>query len=247
MDLRHAFSIIVHGQDFLVPALLLTLRTSLIATAAAAAIGLPIGLAIGLGRFRGRATLHVLANASLGFPPVLLGLILWLVALPPGPLGGLRLGDANHLGRMLCLTQGLLALPYVVALSAGAMQQLGPDLPAQARLLGAGRVQVGVLALREAWIGVIAAVCAGLGASLAEVGAQAVLTGIYPGFYTLAGAVMFHAGVVDTPAALAFAMVLLALMVVVIGAFSLLQHASSSRRARPPRRRPLRAPAEAAA
>src|ERR1700722_9488436 len=89
LQLREAFTIIVHGNDFLASELKLTLHVSAIATVAAGLIGLPIGLTIGLGRFRGRAVLHTLANASLGFPPVLLGLILLLVPAPPRPPGGL--------------------------------------------------------------------------------------------------------------------------------------------------------------
>jgi tungstate transport system permease protein len=233
LELRQAISIIVHGKDSLVTALTLTLHVSAIAGAAAAVIGLPIGLVIGLGRFRGRAVLHTLANASLGFPPVLLGLILYLVADPPGPLGSVfRLSDANHLTSTLCICQAILALPYVVALSAAAVQQLGPDLLAQARLLGAGRFQVIALALREAWVGIAAALIAGLAATLTEVGAQAVLTGLWPGSSTLAGSVMFQADSVNTPAALACAIVLLAIVVILLGALSLLQHTASGRRGR---------------
>lgn len=233
LDLHHAVSMIVHGDNSLVSALTLTLHVSAIASAAAAVIGLPIGLVIGLGRFRGRALVHTLANASLGFPPVLLGLILWLVCDPPGPLGALlRLSDANHLTSTLCICQAILALPYVVALSAAAVQQLGPELPAQARLLGAGRIQVTVLAVREAWVGIAAALIAGLAATLTEVGAQAVLTGLWPGASTLAGSVMFQADTVNTPAALACAIVLLGIVGVLIGFVSLLQHTRSGRQTR---------------
>ncbi len=233
LEFHHALSIIAHGDDSLVSALTLTLRVSAIAGAAAAAIGLPIGLTIGLGRFRGRAVMHTLANASLGFPPVLLGLILLLVCDPPGPLGGLfRLSDADHLTSTLCICQGILALPYVVALSAAAVQQLGPDLPAQARLLGAGRLQLATLAVREARVGIAVALIAGVAATLSEVGAQAVLTGLWPGSSTLAGSVLFDANTVDTPAALACAIVLLGIVVLLLGAISLLQHRAGSRRGR---------------
>jgi tungstate transport system permease protein len=233
LELRQAISIIAHGRDSVLSALTLTLHVSAIATLAAALIGLPIGLTIGIGRFRGRALLHTLANASLGFPPVLLGLILYLVCDPPGPLGSVfRLSDANHLTSTLCICQAILALPYVVALSAAAVQQLDPNLLSQARLLGAGRVQVTALALREAWIGIVAALIAGLAATLTEVGAQAVLTGLWPGSSTLAGSVMFQADSVNTPAALACAIVLMAIVVILLGALTLLQHTAAGRRRR---------------
>jgi tungstate transport system permease protein len=227
LDLQSAFTIIFNGYYYLWPSVLLTLHVSAIASAGAAVVGLPLGVIIGIGRFRGRAVLHTLANASLGFPPVLLGLSLWLVGDPPGPLGALRVSDINRLTSTLCLIQGLLALPYIVALSASAVQALGPELPAQARLLGAGRLQLAVLAVREARIGIIAALLAGVAATFAEVGAQAVLTGLSPGNYTLVGGVLFYStDSVSAPAALAFAIVLFAIVVVLIGSISLLQHRS---------------------
>ena len=117
-------------------------------------IGLPLGLAIGLGRFRGRRVLQILANASLGLPPVIVGLFLFLLFVPQGPLGSLHLPLTR---KAVFIAQTVLALPYVVALSAAAIQGLPPGLLAQARLLGAGRRQLAVLALREARIGVLAA------------------------------------------------------------------------------------------
>jgi ABC-type tungstate transport system substrate-binding protein len=120
----------------------------------------------------------------------------------------------------------------VVALSAAAVQQLEGDLLAQARLLGAAKLQVTALAMREAWVGIAAALIAGLAATLTEVGAQAVLTGLDPSASTLVGSVLFQADSVNTPAALACAIVLLAIVVILLGAFSLLQHTAAGRRGR---------------
>src|SRR6478609_2688650 len=86
-----AVSLIVHGDPYLMGLLWVTLRLAVVSTTAALIIGLPIGAALGLGRFRGRRALHVLANASLALPPVVVGVVLLIFILPQGPLGSLRI------------------------------------------------------------------------------------------------------------------------------------------------------------
>ena len=89
------------------------------------------------------------------------------------------------------VAQTILALPYIVALTPAAIQGLPPGLLAQARALGAGRVQLSVLALREAKIGVLAAVIAALGAALSEVGAVVIVGGNIQNYdQTLASAIL---------------------------------------------------------
>ena len=137
----------------------MTIRVAIISTASALVIGLPIGLAIGLGRFRGRRALHILANASLALPPVLVGVFVLILLLPQGAFGSL---DIAFTLRGVYVAQTILALPYIVALVPAAIQGLPPGLLAQARVLGAGRRQLSLLALREAKIGVLAAVIAAI-------------------------------------------------------------------------------------
>ena len=167
-ELKKALPLIVHGNPQLLDVIWFTLQVALVATTAACVIGLPIGLALGLGRFRGRNVCRALANASLAVPPVLVGVFLFVLFSPPAPLGFLHL---IYTRRVVFVAQTILALPFVVALSAAAVQALPAGLLTQARLLGAGRLQLWGLALREARIGVIAAVIAALGTSLSEVAA----------------------------------------------------------------------------
>ena len=167
-----------------------TLQVAVIATVVAAAIGLPIGLAIGLGRFRGRRVLQVLANASLGLPPVLVGLFLFLFSCRKARSARCTSSDTK---RAVFIAQTILALPYIVALSAAAIQGLPPAVLAQARALGAGRRQLCTLALREARIGVIAAVIAALGSALSEVGAIVIVGGNVYGYdQTLASGALYR-------------------------------------------------------
>lgn len=219
-ELRAAVPLILHGDPYLVNVIEFTLRVAVVATAVASVIGLPLGLALGLGRFPGRGVLRVLANASLGMPPVLVGLVLFLAFTPAGPLGALHL-NATRTG--VIVAQSILALPYTIALTAAAVEALPAGLPAQARLLGAGRLQLWTLALREARIGVMAGVIAALATSLAEVAAIVIVGGNAYGYdQTLASAALFETGAAQYAEAVAIGIVLLALIVVLMGGLSLL-------------------------
>ena len=221
-ELIRAVPMIVHGNPTLLSVIWFTIQLAVIATTSAAVIGLPIALAIGLGRFRGRRTLQILANASLGLPPVVAGFFLFLLFVPQGPLGGLHL---NITRRGVFVAQTVLALPYVVALSAAAIQGLPPGLLGQARLLGAGRRQLSQLALREARIGVMAALIAALGTSLSEVGAIVIVGGNVYGYdQTLASATLYEANAARYADAVAIAIVLIGLILLLMCALGVLQH-----------------------
>jgi len=229
-ELRSAVPLIVHGNPYLLSIVSFTVEVAAIATAAAALIGLPIGLAIGLGRFRGRHALHVLANASLGLPPVLVGLFLFLILVPQGPLGSLHLLITKQ---AVFIAQAILALPYVVALTAAAIQGLPQGLLSQARVLGAGRRQLATLALREARIGVMAALIAALGSALSEVGAIVIVGGNVYGFdQTLASAALYEANAARYDDAVAIGIVLIALILVLMCAIGVLQQQGAGIRLR---------------
>jgi tungstate transport system permease protein len=221
-ELTRAVPMIVHGNPTLLSVIWFTIQVAVIATTGAVAIGLPIALAIGLGRFRGRRTLQILANASLGLPPVVAGFFMFLLFVPQGPLGALHL---NITRRGVFIAQTVLALPYVVALSAAAIQGLPPGLLGQARLLGAGRRQLSLLALREARIGVMAAIIAALGTSLSEVGAIVIVGGNVYGYdQTLASATLYEANAAHYADAVAIAIVLIGLILLLMCGLGMLQH-----------------------
>src|SRR6516162_4560066 len=215
-ELRQAIPLITSGNDYILNLTWVTIRVAVVATTGALVIGLPIGLALGLGRFRGRRALQILANATLALPPILGGLFVLLLTLPQGVLGGLHYAFTIN---AVYIAQTLLALPFIVALTPAAIQGLPPGLLDQARALGAGRVQLGVFALREAKIGVIAAVIAALGATIAEVGAVIIVGGNFQGSdETLASALLEQFNYTGhDPYATAIALVLLAVILVLIG------------------------------
>jgi len=219
--LTRSVPLIFHGDPTLWGVIGFTLEVAILATGAAAVIGLPLALAIGLGRFRGRRVLHLLANASLGLPPVVVGLVLFLVFVPQGPLGSLQLPLTRQ---AVLIAQTVLALPYVVALGAAAVQGMAPGLSDQARALGAGRAQLALLAVREARIGVFAALIAAMGTSLSEVGAIVIVGGNVYGYdQTLASAALYDANAAHYEQAVATGIVLIVLILVLMGGLGVLQ------------------------
>lgn len=229
-ELRVAMPLIWHGNPYLFSIIWFTLQVAALATAMATLIGLPIGLALGLGRFRGQNILRSLANASLALPPVLVGAILYLLMVPQAPLGSLQLIWTRQ---AVVIGQTILALPFIVALSAAAIQALPPGLLEQAKLLGAARRQLWTLALREARIGVIAAVIAALGTSLSEVAAVTILGGnIYGHDQTLASATLYEVDAAHYADAVAIAIVLIAMILVLMCGLGVLQHQGNGIRMR---------------
>lgn len=225
-QISRAIPLIASGNSYIVSVTWVTIRVAFVSTAIALVIGLPVGLAIGLGRFRGRRALHILANASLALPPVIAGVGVLLLLLPRGVFGSLHIAFTLQ---AVYVAQTILALPYIVALTPAAVQGLAPGLLAQARALGASRLQLAALALREAKIGVLAATIAALASTLSEVGAVVIVGGNIQNYdQTLASAVLQQINdYTNYPYALAIGIVLLALILLLLGALTALQQRTS--------------------
>jgi tungstate transport system permease protein len=225
-EITRAIPLILSGNAYIVDVTWVTIRVALVATAIALVIGLPIGLTIGLGRFRGRRALHILANMSLALPPVIVGIVVLLLLLPHGVFGSLHIAFTLQ---AVYVAQTILALPYIVALTPAAVLGLPQGLLDQARSLGASRLQLAALALREAKIGVLAAAIAALGSTLSEVGAVVIVGGNIQNYdQTLASAVLQQINdYTNYPYALAIGIVLLALVLVLLGALTVLQQRTS--------------------
>ncbi len=230
-QISSAVPLIVHGDPFLMGLLSVTLRLAAVSTTAAVLIGLPIGAAIGLGRFRGRRILQLLANAGLALPPVVVGVVVLIFILPQGPLGSLRLGFTI---KAMYVAQTILALPYIIALTAAAIQGLGPGMIDQARALGASRIQLARLALREARIGVLAAIIAALAAAVSEVGAIIIVGGNFQGrTESLASALLAEFTFTpNDPRETAIALMLMTVVIVLVGALTVLQQRTGQLRLR---------------
>jgi tungstate transport system permease protein len=230
-QISSAVTLIVHGDHYLMGLLSVTARLAVVSTAAALIIGLPMGAALGLGRFRGRRALQVLANASLALPPVVVGVVLLIFILPQGPLGSLRIEFTLN---AMYVAQTILALPYLVALTAAAIQGLPPGVVEQARALGASRIQLAVLALREAKIGVLAAIIAAATSTISEVGAVVIVGGNVTGHTeSLASALLAEFTYTpNDPRETATAILLLVLVLGLVGTLTVLQQRTGQLRLR---------------
>lgn len=229
-ELRAAIPLITHGNPQLMGVIGFTLQVAAIATVASSVIGIPIGVGLALGRFPGRNALRVAANVSLGVPPVLVGSVLFIFLAGNAPGGPLHLILTR---KVVFIAQTILALPFTVSMTAAAVEGLPAGLLGQARLLGARRSQLAVLALREARIGVMAAVIAALGSALSEVAAVAILGGnLYEYNQTLASATLYEVNGGNYPDAIAIAIVLIAMIFVLMCALGLLQQQGGGLRLR---------------
>jgi tungstate transport system permease protein len=154
--------------DSLLQIILLTLRVSGLALAISAIIGIPAGALLGIARFRGRGWVVAALYTGMGLPPVVVGLAIYMLFSRRGPLGGL---DWLFTPAAMVTAQVVIALPLVAGLTVAAIESLNPELRLQLRSLGASRLQEIVALLGEAKDGVIAAVAAGFGGIISEVGA----------------------------------------------------------------------------
>jgi tungstate transport system permease protein len=155
----------------------ITLRTLLVsgaATGLAVLVGVPMGYAIARRSFRGRTILLGFINTGMGMPPVVVGLVVWLLLVRSGPFGDLGL---IYTRRAMVLAQFLIATPIVVGFTTASLQALPPRLPDLLAVLGAGRLRTLWLLAREAKLGLLVAIMAAFGAIVSEVGASMVVGG----------------------------------------------------------------------
>lgn len=169
-----AFELLTSGDLYVWEVILRSLRISGLALFLAVIIGLPIGAAIGLSRFRYRRSVVALMNTGLALPPVVVGLAVFLMLSRSGPLGGLEL---LYSPTAVILAQAVIAGPYIAAVSLAAADSVPPHLRMEARALGATPLQATLLQLREVRTALVAAVAAGFGAIISEVGAVMIVGG----------------------------------------------------------------------
>ncbi len=153
---------------------LLSLRVSGTATAVALLFGVPLGYVLGTQRNVARHVALVLANTGMGLPPVAVGLVVAMTLSRRGPLGGLGLLYSQT---AMVVAQLIIAIPVIVAVTAASVSAVPRELRLQARSLGASRFHEMLLTLREARMGLVAAVAAGFGAIISEVGAVQMVGG----------------------------------------------------------------------
>ncbi len=161
-------------SDPILEVLLRSIAVSVTATAFALLIGLPLGTWLALSHARGRRTAHAVVNTGMAVPTVVVGLVVALLLWRSGPLGDLGL---IYTLRGMVVAQVLIATPLITGITAAAMGLLPPDLPDQLRSLGASQPQMVWRLWLEARLPLLAAVMAGFGHAISEVGAATIVGG----------------------------------------------------------------------
>lgn len=212
-DLQHgvaeAFRLLLAGDPELYQIIGRTLAISAMATALAMLVGIPIGYSLARGRFPGRTMLLSAVNTGMGMPPVVVGLIVWLLLTRSGPFGSLGL---IYTREAMVLAQFIIATPLVVGFTAASVQSLPAELPDLLYTLGAGRLRRLWIVAGEARLGLLAAIMAGFGAVISEVGASMTVGGNLRGSTrVLTTAIVTETGRGNLPVALALGLMLLAL------------------------------------
>lgn len=169
-----AFQMLISGDPELLKVILLTLRVSGTATLISLVVGVPVGFLLAGKRFFGRRFFISIVNTGLGLPPVVAGLTVSILFWRSGPFGDLRL---LYTPTAMIIAQALIATPVVAGLTIAGLQQIPPKLKNQLYVLGASPWQTFILMLREARFAILAAVMAGFGSVISEVGASMMVGG----------------------------------------------------------------------
>lgn len=207
--LLQAVQLILSGDPALYEIIWLSLRVSGSALLISTLIGVPVGAALGLSRVRARGFITALLYTGMGLPPVVVGLFVYLMLSRSGPFGVLTW---LFTPTAMIVAEVIIAFPLVTGLTMTAVQGVDPALRVQVRSLGATRVQETWAVLREARVGVVAAIVAAFGGVISEVGAVMLVGGNIEGkTRVLTTAIVLNTRTGDFALALALGVILLTL------------------------------------
>jgi len=203
--------LIVGLDPTLAQIVLLSLRVSLTAVIFSSMIGLPLGAAIAVGRFRGRQALIIALNALMGLPPVVVGLLVYLMLSRAGPLGQLGI---LFTPTAMVIAQTILIVPIVAALSRQVIEDAWQEYREQLRSLGAGPLSSALTLLWDTRFSLVTIVLAGFGRAAAEVGAVMIVGGNIEGVTrVMTTAIALETSKGDLPLALGLGIILITLVV----------------------------------
>ena len=206
---------------------LLSLKVSLSAVFFATLLALPLGAAIAVARFPGRSAVIVLLNALMGLPPVVVGLVVYLLLSRAGPLGALGLLFTP--GAMV-VAQAILILPIIAALARQAVEDAWREYEEQLRSLGATDSGAALTLLWDIRFSLVTAVLAGLGRACAEVGAVIIVGGNIDGVTrVMTTAIALETSKGDLPLALGLGLILIAIVLALNGLAFLVKEAAQRR------------------
>jgi tungstate transport system permease protein len=225
--LGSAASLILSWDRKLIEIVALSLAVSLSAVAAATLLGLPLGAAIAVGRFPGRRAAIVVLNAMMGLPPVVVGLLVYLLLSRAGPLGSLGLLFTP--GAMV-VAQTILILPIIAALCRQSVEDAWREYEEQLRSLGVEGLPAALTLVWDIRFSLVTAVLAGLGRACAEVGAVMIVGGNIDGVTrVMTTTIALETSKGDLPLALGLGAVLIVLVLALNAAADLVKEAARRR------------------
>ncbi|WP_439536237.1 ABC transporter permease [Methyloversatilis sp.] len=205
-----AGGLVLAGDAQLLGIVTLSLQVSLTAVFLASCVGLPIGAAVAVGRFPGRKPLTVILNGLMGLPPVVIGLLVYLLLSRAGPLGSFGL---LFTPTAMVIAQVVLITPIVAALSRQIVADAWRDYEEQLRSLGASTPRAAFTLLVDTRFSLSTAVLAGLGRAVAEVGAVMIVGGNIDGVTrVMTTSIALETSKGDLPLALALGFILIAIV-----------------------------------
>jgi tungstate transport system permease protein len=224
--IAQAFWLLIAADSEVMRITLLSLGVSSMAVGISILAGIPIGALLALSELPGRRLLISLVNTGMGLPPVVVGLFVTMLLWRSGPLGFLEL---LFTPTAIVIAQVIIAFPIVTGLTIAALQQLNPKLRLQLLALGASRLQLLWLLLREARLPLLAAIMAGFGGVISEVGAVMMVGGnIKAQTRVLTTAIVLESRMGHFDLAIALAVLLLFLTFLVNWALTLIQQQHTS-------------------
>lgn len=230
-DIGSAFAeaarLIVAADSALYGIVLLSLEVSLSAVIAATAIGLPLGAVLAIRRFPGRQVLLVTLNALMGFPPVVVGLLVYLLLSRAGPLGELGL---LFTPAAMIVAQTILVVPIIAGLSHQVLEDAWREYEEQLRSLGATSSTAAATLVWDTRYSLVTVVLAGFGRAAAEVGAVMIVGGNIDGVTrVMTTAIALETSKGDLPLALGLGIVLIAVVFVINAAAQIIKSAAVRR------------------
>lgn len=223
----HALRLITSGEGRLFEIVALSLEVSVTAVAFAALIGLPVGALLAVERFRGRHAVIVLLNALMGLPPVVVGLLVYLLLSRAGPLGPLGL---LFTPAAMVIAQAILVTPIIAALSHQTLEDAWREYEEQLRSLGAHRFKAALTLLWDTRFSLVTIVLAGFGRAIAEVGAVMIVGGNIDGVTrVMTTAIALETSKGDLPLALGLGIILVTLVIALNAVASLIREAALRR------------------
>jgi len=223
--LAEAISLIFSGDAYVYEVTLTSLLVSGSATLIAVAFGLSIASFLVFRAPPGRTLALGGFNAGMALPPVVVGLLVSIMLWRTGPLGQLHLLYSRT---AIVIAQAVIATPVIAALSTAALMGLSPNLRLQVLALGASRWQAALLLFREARLSLLAAVMAGFGAAISEVGATIMVGGNIKGSTrTLTSAIVLEVQQGDFETAIALSLILMTVILAIVAVFTALQQKRS--------------------